>query len=127
MPVIDLNEENLAEAVEKGGIVLVDCWASWCGACATFAPVYEQAAERHPDCTFGKIDTEAEKDLTSALSVENIPTLLIYRDGILLFRQPGTFDEDQLEKIVHQAESIDMDKVRIHIAAEASAQSEQAG
>ena len=104
MATITLTENNFESIVDDEGIVLVDCWASWCGACKTFQPVYEKIAAKFPDHRFGKIDTQAEENLVSALGVENIPTLLLYRDGILLFRQPGYFEEEKLEDIIGQAE-----------------------
>lgn len=122
MASIDLNSENFASTVQKDGIVLVDCWASWCDACKPFAPIFERVAAKHSRHKFGKIDTQSEKDLVSKLGVDHIPTLLLYRDGLLLFRQPGYFSEEQLEDIVRQAESLDMDEVRSHIASEQTGQ-----
>ncbi len=122
MATIDLNIDDFASTVQKDGIVLVDCWASWCEACKPFAPVFERVAEKHSRHTFGKIDTEQEKDLVSKLGIDHIPTLLLYRDGILLFRQPGYFSEEKLMDIVQQAESLDMNEVRTHIASEESGQ-----
>ena len=115
---IDLNSENFESTVKKDGIVLVDCWASWCKACKPFAPIFERVAAKLSQHTFGKIDTQSEKDLVSKLGVDHIPTLLLYRDAILVFRQPGYFNEEQLEDIVRQAESLDMNEVRSHIASE---------
>ena len=96
MATIDLNIKNFTSTIEKDGIVMVDCWASWCDACKPFAPIFESVAAKHSRHTFGKIDTQVEKDLVSKLGVDHIPTLLLYRDGILLFRQPGYFSEEQL-------------------------------
>ena len=118
MAIVNLESDNFESTVSAEGITLIDCWASWCGACETFDPIYRQAAERHPEHTFGKLDTQAEKELIKELGIEHIPSLLIYRDGILLFRQPGYYSEEQLEDIVQQAESLDMNEVRAHIAAE---------
>jgi len=122
MASVDLNIDNFKSTVEKDGIVLVDCWASWCAACKPFAPIFERVAEKLSQHTFGKIDTQSEKDLVSKLGVDHIPTLLLYRDGILLFRQPGYFSEEELEDIVRQAESLDMNEVRSHIASEQNGQ-----
>jgi thioredoxin 1 len=122
MATIDLSIKNFVEVVDKDGIVLVDCWASWCDACKPFAPIFEKVASKFSQHTFGKIDTQSEKDLTSKLGIDNIPTLLLYRDGVLLFRQPGYFSEEKLEDIVRQAESIDMNAVRTQIASEQSDQ-----
>ncbi len=118
MAIVDLGTDNLSQTVSAEGITLVDCWASWCGACADFEPIYKRAAERHPEHTFAKLDTQSEKKLVKELGIEHIPSLLLYRDGILLFRQPGYYSEEQLEDIVQQAKSLDMNEVRAHIQAE---------
>lgn len=118
MAIVNLESGNYETTVSAKGVTLIDCWASWCGACKTFEPIYQRAAERHPDHTFGKLDTQAEKNLVKELGIEHIPSLLIYRDGIMLFRQPGYYSEEELEDIVKQAESLDMNEVRAHIAAE---------
>ena len=112
MATIELTADNFEQTISAGGIVLVDCWAGWCGPCRQFAPVYEKAAERNSAHVFGKLDTQAEQDLVASLGVEHIPSLLVYRDGILLLRQAGNFDEQALQDIVRQAESVDMDAVR---------------
>lgn len=117
MALITLNESNYEQEVSAKEIVVVDCWAAWCGACKDFTPVYERIAEKFPKHTFGKLDTQAEKNLVSKLGIEHIPTLLLYREGILLFKQPGYYDEAQMEDILQQAESLDMDVVRADIAA----------
>ena len=114
----DLNEENYNKKVAEGGIVLVDCWASWCEACKTFAPVYERVAASFPKHAFAKLDSQTEQNLIEMLTVETIPSLLLYRDGLLLFKQPGYFDEEQLRDIVRQAETLDMELVRADIADE---------
>jgi len=103
-------------------VTLIDCWASWCGACASFEPIYQRIAKRHPEHTFSKLDAQDEKKLVKELGIEHIPSLLVYREGILLFRQPGYYSEEELENIVQQAESLDMNEVRAHIAAEQQGQ-----
>lgn len=118
MTIVTLDNSNFEKTVSSENIVVVDCWAAWCGACTTFAPVYEEVALRHPDHVFGKLDTHTEKDLVAKLGIENIPSLLLYRDGIMLFKQPGYFSAEQMEDIVRQAESLDMDVVRKEIEAE---------
>ncbi|MFC2173154.1 thioredoxin family protein [Acidobacteriota bacterium] len=120
MAIVALTESNFESIVSTSGIVLVDCWASWCGACQTFQPIYEKIAARHPAHTFGKIDTQAEKTLVTELGVEHIPTLLLYRDGILLFKQPGYYEEEEMDGIVRQAESIDMAAVRAQMESDKS-------
>ncbi len=127
MAVVELNKENFEQIVSGGGIVMVDCWASWCVACKDFGPVYEQVADKHPEHTFGKLDTENEKELVSSLEIEHIPTLLLYRDEVMLLFQPGYFEEEKLEDIVAQAESVDMNAVRSHIQAEENRQLKETG
>jgi thioredoxin len=118
MALLTLTAHNFDQTVASAGIVMVDCWATWCGACKDFGPVYEKAAARHVEHTFGKLDTQAEKNVVSKLGIEHIPSLLLYRDGILLFQQPGYFDEEQMEDILRQAESIDMEVVRSEMSRE---------
>jgi thioredoxin 1 len=117
---VELTKDNFQATVSGGGIVLVDCWASWCGGCEKFGSIYEEVASRHPKHVFGKLNTQEERALVDSLGVEQIPSLLLYRDGILLFQQPGSFEAEALEDIVSQAESIDMDVVRAHMASEHS-------
>lgn len=118
MGLVELNRDNFEQTVSGPGIVMVDCWAAWCAACKDFGPVFERVAGKHPEHTFGKLDTESEKELVSDLKVEHIPTLVLFRDGIKLFQQPGYYEEDKLEDIVRQAESVDMDAVRSHLESE---------
>ena len=118
MATVVLTKDNYDATVAADGIVLVDCWAPWCAGCDKFAEVYEAVASRHREHVFGKPDTQTQRELVSDLGVEHIPSLLLYRDGVLLFQQPGSFDDEALEDIVAQAESIDMDAVRAHVAAQ---------
>jgi thioredoxin 1 len=107
---------NLTDAthdeIVKDGIVLIDFWAAWCGPCRMFAPIYERASERHPDVKFTKVDTEAERGLAAKYSITSIPTLVIYRDGIPIFGQPGALPEAALEDILKQVRELDMNDVR---------------
>lgn len=118
MAIVTLYEGNFEGSVSGDGIVMVDCWARWCEACKTFRPVYEKVAAKYPEITFGSLNTGVEKSLVSKLGIEHIPTLLLYRDGILLFQQPGYYGEEEMEGILQQAETLDMDLVRSEIVAD---------
>ena len=117
MATLPLTEESFEQTVTQEGIVLVDFWASWCGPCRMFAPVYEKASETHDDITFASIDTEAEQMLAGALQISSIPTLMAFRDGILVFRQAGALPGPALEQVVSAVKELDMDDVRAQIAA----------
>jgi thioredoxin 1 len=107
----ELTTADFAEAT-KDGIVLIDFWASWCGPCVRFAPVYEKVSERHPDIVFAKVDTEAEQALAMEFDIRSIPTLMAVRDGVLVFSQPGALPEQALESLIGQVRALDMDEVR---------------
>jgi thioredoxin 1 len=121
MAVTELTEATFEDTVGEG-IVLVDWWASWCGPCRVFAPVFEEAAGRHTDITFGKVDTEAEQVLAGAAGIQSIPTLMAFRDGILVFRQAGALPAPVLEDLIGQVRALDMDEVRAAVAAQAGSQ-----
>lgn len=110
--VIPVTKDNYDATVARPGIVLVDCWAPWCPACKTFAPVFEAAAGRYPNYTFAKLNTQEEKELTASLGVSHIPSLILYRDGIGLYNEPGSPGPAELEDIIRQAEQLDMEAVR---------------
>ena len=116
MATIDLTEETFGATVEDNGIVLVDFWAAWCGPCRQFAPTFTAASEKHPSVVFGKVDTEAEQRLSSAAGISSIPTLMGFRDGILVFSQPGALPPTALEQLVTAIEDLDMDDVRRRLA-----------
>jgi thioredoxin 1 len=111
MATVDITKDNFEKIVEHG-IVFIDWWAAWCGPCRAFAPTFEAASERHPDIVFGKIDTDAEQELAGGFAIRSIPTLMVFRDDILIFEQPGMLPAPVLEELIVKVRAVDMDAVR---------------
>ncbi len=116
MSTIEITKDTLAQTIEQNEIVLLDFWAAWCGPCRMFGPVFEQASQTHEDITFGKIDTEEQQELAGAFGITSIPTLMAFRDGIIVFSQPGALAAPQLEQLVEAVRGLDMDAVRAQLA-----------
>ena len=115
MATVNLTKESFEQTVLDNDIVLVDFWAGWCGPCRAFAPVYEKVSESHPNIVFGKVDTEAEQALAGALGIRSIPTLMVFRDNVLLFNQPGMLPEPVLAEVIQKVRDLDMDEVHKEI------------
>ncbi len=111
MASIAITEETFGDTIKDNGIVFVDFWAAWCGPCRMFAPVFEQVSESHPDAVFAKVDTDAEQALAGGLEITSIPTLMAFRDGYLVFRQPGAMNKSSFENLVQQVKELDMEKL----------------
>jgi thioredoxin 1 len=122
MATVELTAENFDSTVSGDGLILVDFWAQWCGPCRMFGPVFEKLSERHPDATFGKVDTEAQPEVAASFQISSIPTLMIIRDRVLLYSEPGALPEAALEQLITKAKDLDMDEVKasLHAADEAA-------
>lgn len=119
MTTLSLSAEAFDQTVLKDGIVLVDFWAAWCGPCRMFAPIFESASEKYPDITFAKVDTEAEQQLSAAAGISSIPTLMAFRDGILLFNQAGAMPATSLDELIAAIQKLDMEEVRSSLPSKA--------
>jgi thioredoxin 1 len=116
MPTVTLTTQNFQEHVEKPGILLIDWWATWCGPCRAFAPIYEKAAEKHADIVFGKIDTDAEQELAASFEIRSIPTLMVFRDQVLVFARPGMIPGPALDDLIDKVKALDMAEVHRKVA-----------
>jgi len=116
MATVELTGENFESVVGSADMVLVDFWASWCGPCRMFGPIFERASEKYQDAVFGKVDTDAQTDLAQAFGISSIPTLMIIRDNVVLYAQPGALPEPALEELITKAQELDMDEVRASLA-----------
>lgn len=120
MATLELTNENLRSTLDNNDIVLIDFWASWCGPCQSFAPVFEKASEQNPDMVFAKVNTEEQMELAAQFQVRSIPMLAIFKEQVLIFAQPGALPASALDQLIEQAKALDMDKVRAEIAEQQS-------
>ena len=120
MATTELTTANFDEITSADGITLIDFWASWCGPCIRFAPIYDRVSEKHPDVTFGKVDTEDQQELAARYDIRSIPTIMAIRDGVIVFAQPGALPEAAVEELIRQVRALDMDEVKAQVHAHES-------
>jgi len=118
MATVELTSTNFSETIETSDVILIDFWAEWCGPCKRFGPIFEAASEKHPDLTFAKLDTEANQDIAGALEITSIPTLMVVKGGMLLYREAGALNAVQLEGLIAEVEKIDIEKLKAEAASE---------
>jgi len=122
MATVDLTTDAFKDTIDNNDIVLIDFWASWCGPCKSFAPIYEEVSEKYPEAVFAKVNTEEEQELAGMFQIRSIPTLMIFREQIIIFSQPGMLPGNALEELIGKAKELDMDEVRKQIAAQQAEQ-----
>ncbi len=125
MATVALTAENFNQYVEKDGVLVIDWWAPWCGPCRTFGPIYDKASEKHADVTFGKVNTEEQPELAGTFQIQAIPTLMVFRDQVLVFARPGAIPAVALDEIIGQVRALDMDDVRKQIAEQEKAEEQE--
>ena len=122
MATVELTKENFEKVITESPMVIVDFWAPWCGPCRGFAPIYDKAAEAHQDVVFGKVNTDAEQELAGAFNIRSIPTLMVFREKVILFSQPGALPAQGLDSVITRAKALDMAKVHQEVAAQQAQQ-----
>ena len=124
MATTDLTQDNFQKTLDESDILFIDFWADWCGPCKQFAPVYTAASEQHPEITFGKVDTEAQQELAAAANISSIPTIMAFRESVLVFAQPGALNAEQLDEVIGAVKDLDMQEVHKQVAEQGDEEAE---